>query len=122
MHTNHTRSKMSRYSKAEASPLQHSYGASSSFFVFYSLCSVARKYAWIDGNCSEAGRQTRRDVPQMRTRAVEGDGREKGRERKFIKLRSSCPERSRSNWKKSDFQIIDLTGVGIEQARLDISS
>lgn len=41
--------------------------------------------------------------------------REKGEGRKFIKLRSNCPERSWSNWKKSDFQIIDFGGC-IEQA------
>jgi len=63
-------------------------------------------------------RQTRRDVRQMRTRTRTDAESAKG-EWKFIKLRSNCPERSRSNWKKSGFQIID--SVRVSNSRLDIS-
>jgi len=103
----------SRYSPL--SPLCLTPSLSLSLPFFRSLCSTAQKYMWIDESRSENGRQTRRDVRQMRSGCgMDGGGSARGARggarRKFIKLRSSCPEPSRSNWKNLVFRLSTWRG------------
>lgn len=73
---------------------------------FRSLCPTVQKYAWIDGIAANRWPGDKRDVtfgrrePEPeRTKSAKSGG------QKFIKLRSGCPERSRSNWKNLVFRL-----------------